>query len=176
MSRVLKRKIKIDSNFKMQYEDNKIFLQGSYGKFSMNNFPSIVINMNENEISFDSSNVKDTVKAASFVSNFENAVTGVQVGFKKTLNLVGVGYKVAKDPEGLKFNVGFSHPVMFGDLDEIEVFVESPVKLTLKSVNTVRLGDVCAKIISKTRPVEPYKGKGVILEGTYIIRKQGKKK
>lgn len=176
MSKLLAKKIQVTNDFKMNIENGTVSVQGKYGSHSIRNYQDVIIVNENNLVTFDKTNVKDIVKAATFVSNFENAIIGTQTGFQKTLNLVGVGYKVAKHEKGLVFNVGFSHPVIIDFLDNIEVIVESPIKLVLRSVDCVRLGDVCAKIISKTRPVEPYKGKGVILEGTYIIRKQGKKK
>jgi large subunit ribosomal protein L6 len=104
-------------------------------------------------------------------------VTGVSEGYKKELELVGVGYRASASGQTLEIMVGYSHPIMFNLPKEIKVSAESkkgsaPL-VTLESHDKQLIGQVAAKIRSFRKP-EPYKGKGVRYKGEYIRRKAGK--
>jgi large subunit ribosomal protein L6 len=102
-----------------------------------------------------------------------NMVDGVTRGFSKNLELVGVGYRAAKQGETLVLSVGYSQPVHFEPREGIEIEVPAPTKISVKGIDKEVVGDTAARIRS-IRPPEPYKGKGIKYEKEYIRRKAGK--
>lgn len=103
-----------------------------------------------------------------------NAITGIMKDFEKTLVIEGVGFRIAKDGDGLVFNLGFSHPVKYGAVQGIEFEVEKNTILKVKGKNKALVGQVAAEIRSFKKP-EPYKGKGFRYIDEKIRRKAGKK-
>jgi large subunit ribosomal protein L6 len=102
-----------------------------------------------------------------------NMVTGVTDGFTRTLEIAGVGYRVAKDGNSLVFSLGFSHPVRVDPPPGITFNVETPTRLTVSGIDKQVVGEQAAQI-RKLRPPEPYKGKGITYQGERIRRKAGK--
>ena len=102
-----------------------------------------------------------------------NMVTGVTDGYSKTLEIVGVGYRVADNGGKLEFALGFSHPVVITPPDGITFTVESPVKFHVTGIDKQKVGEVAANI-RKLRKPDPYKGKGVRYQGEVVRRKVGK--
>jgi large subunit ribosomal protein L6 len=103
-----------------------------------------------------------------------NMVTGVTTGYSKSLEIVGVGYRVlSKGPTQLEFQLGYSHPITFDAPDGITFTVAGPTRLGVQGIDKQLVGEVAANIRKLRRP-EPYKGKGVRYEGEHIRRKVGK--
>ncbi len=102
-------------------------------------------------------------------------VKGVSVGFSKTMEITGTGYRAAVNGPNLVINLGFSHDVVYAIPDGIKVTCEKPTSIKVEGVDKRLVGQVCAEIRA-WRPPEPYKGKGVKFEGEQILRKEGKKK
>jgi large subunit ribosomal protein L6 len=102
-----------------------------------------------------------------------NMVTGVTEGYKKTLEIVGVGYRVQAKGKDLEFALGFSHPVTVTPPDGITFRVEAPTRFVVEGIDKQLVGEVSAKI-RKLRKPDPYKGKGVRYQGEIIRRKAGK--
>ena len=103
-----------------------------------------------------------------------NMITGVTQGYEKKLEIVGVGYRViAKGPQQLEFNLGFSHPVVVNAPEGITFAVESQTKFAVLGIDKQAVGEVAANI-RKIRKPEPYKGKGVRYAGENVRRKVGK--
>ena len=102
-----------------------------------------------------------------------NMITGVTEGYTKTLEIVGVGYRVQARGSDLEFALGFSHPVPVKAPDGISFAVESPTRLRVTGIDKQQVGEVAAKI-RKIRKPDPYKGKGVRYQGEVIRRKVGK--
>ncbi|MER2179783.1 MAG: 50S ribosomal protein L6, partial [Carnobacterium inhibens] len=102
-----------------------------------------------------------------------NMIVGVTVGFEKTLELVGVGYRAQLQGEKLVLNVGYSHPVEFVPEDGINVEVPANTKVVVKGMNKEKVGALAANIRS-VRPPEPYKGKGIRYSDEVVRRKEGK--
>jgi large subunit ribosomal protein L6 len=102
-----------------------------------------------------------------------NMVVGVTEGYKKTLEIVGVGYRVAAAGNNLEFALGFSHPVVVEAPEGISFEVESPTRFHVSGINKQRVGEVSANI-RKLRKPDPYKGKGVRYQGEVVRRKVGK--
>jgi len=103
----------------------------------------------------------------------DNMVTGVNVGFTKHLELVGVGYRVAKQGDDLVLNLGFSHPVRFTPPAGITIEVADPTKFSVSGASAELVGQVAANLRAYRKP-EPYKGKGIMYRGEKVRRKAGK--
>jgi large subunit ribosomal protein L6 len=102
-----------------------------------------------------------------------NMVTGVTDGYKKTLEIVGVGYRVQAKGKDLEFALGYSHPITITPPDGITFRVEAPTRFVVEGIDKQLVGEVSAKI-RKLRKPDPYKGKGVRYQGEVIRRKAGK--
>jgi large subunit ribosomal protein L6 len=102
-----------------------------------------------------------------------NMVTGVTDGYEKTLEIVGVGYRVQPKGSSLEFSLGFSHPVVVDPPEGITFEVQAPTRFVVKGIDKQRVGEVAAKI-RKLRKPDPYKGKGVRYQGEVVRRKVGK--
>jgi large subunit ribosomal protein L6 len=174
MSRIAKKAIKLNG---VAYKVNgpSIEFTGPAGKVSMRNEPEVKINEENGVCTFKGENF-ELAKLGSFVMNFKNCVEGVSKQYEKKINLVGVGYKVVKKTDDLEFFVGYGEAVHIPFVEGIVYEVPAVTELILKSCNKVLIGDVAAQIVKNTRKPEPYKGKGVIIQGTFIRRKEGKKK
>ena len=104
-----------------------------------------------------------------------NLVTGVTVGYSKSLEITGVGYRAALNGKALQLNLGYSHDVTYAIPAGIEIKVPKPTEIVISGIDKQRVGQVAAEIREYRGP-EPYKGKGVKYAGEYIFRKEGKKK
>jgi large subunit ribosomal protein L6 len=104
-----------------------------------------------------------------------NLVTGVTVGYSKSLEISGVGYRAALNGKVLQLNLGYSHDVAFNIPAGIEIKVPKPTEIVISGIDKQRVGQIAAEIREYRGP-EPYKGKGVKYTGEYIFRKEGKKK
>lgn len=102
-----------------------------------------------------------------------NMIEGVTNGFSKTLEIEGVGYRVAKQGKELVMNLGFSHQVKMSETDDIKIEVPAPNKIIISGIDKQKVGQFAAEVREK-RPPEPYKGKGIRYAGERIIRKEGK--
>ena len=102
-----------------------------------------------------------------------NMVVGVSTGYSKKLEIVGVGYRAAKEGKKLVLNLGHSHPIYFEETDLVQFDVPDANTIIVKSYDKQVCGQIAAEIRSK-RPPEPYHGKGVKYEGEHIRRKEGK--
>ena len=104
-----------------------------------------------------------------------NLAQGVSEGFKKELEIVGVGYRAQVQGKTLKLSLGYSHDVEYAIPDGIDIKCAKPTEIEITGIDEQRVGQVASEIRDWRRP-EPYKGKGVKYKGEYIFRKEGKKK
>jgi large subunit ribosomal protein L6 len=104
-----------------------------------------------------------------------NLVTGVTEGFKKELEITGVGYRAQIQGKVLKLALGYSHDVEYAIPDGVEIACAKPTEIAISGIDQQQVGQVAAEIRAWRKP-EPYKGKGVRYKGEYIFRKEGKKK
>ena len=102
-----------------------------------------------------------------------NMVVGVTDGYRKGLEITGVGYRASKNGEKLQLNLGYSHPIEIDPPEGITFEVENPTRLAVVGIDKELVGQIAAKVRSTRKP-EPYKGKGVRYSGEYIRRKAGK--
>jgi large subunit ribosomal protein L6 len=108
-------------------------------------------------------------------ANIANMVQGVSVGYSKTLEITGTGFRAAVQGKNLVVNLGFSHDVIYPIPEGIKISCDKPTLIKVEGTDKRAVGQVCAEIRAY-RPPEPYKGKGVKFEGEAIRRKEGKKK
>lgn len=106
-------------------------------------------------------------------SLIHNMVVGVTEGYKKELDVNGVGYRVAKDGKKLVMNLGFSHQVIMEEIEGITIDVPTPNKIIVSGIDKQKVGQFAAEVREK-RPPEPYKGKGIKYTNEVIRRKEGK--
>ena len=100
-------------------------------------------------------------------------VLGVTEGFKKELEIQGVGYRAAKQGTNLVMNLGYSHQVIIPEKDDITIEVPDPLKIIIHGIDKQHVGQFAAEVREK-RPPEPYKGKGIRYVGEYVAHKEGK--
>ncbi|MEN8810478.1 MAG: 50S ribosomal protein L6 [Flavobacteriales bacterium] len=158
---------------------NVVTVKGKNGELSQLVHPEISIKNEEGILSFERSSDQKDVRAAHglYRSLVNNMITGVTEGYKKQLELVGVGFRATTNGQLLELALGFSHPIIMEIPKEVKVSAETvkgkPPVITLESHDKQLVGQVAAKIRSFRKP-EPYKGKGVKFVGEQLRRKAGK--
>ncbi|GHT76650.1 50S ribosomal protein L6 [Bacteroidia bacterium] len=179
MSRIGKLPIAIPAKVTVTQNGNVITVKGQKGELSQEINPAIKIEVNGNEILVSRPDDERQNRAfhGLYRSLINNMVIGVSEGYKKELELVGVGYRVANTGNLLDFSLGYTHNIYLQLPPEIKVETKSERNknplVILESADKQLLGQVCAKIRS-FRKVEPYKGKGIRFVGETVRRKSGK--
>ena len=183
MSRIGKLPISIPSGVSVAISNNVVTVKGPKGELSQYVDPSIKVNINDGTVVMEideNSPVNVKQKQAFhglYRSLVNNMVIGVSQGYKKELELVGVGYRVSNQGNIIEFTLGYTHPIFIQLPNVIKVETKSErnqnPQIILESCDKALLGLVCAKIRSFRKP-EPYKGKGVLFKGEVIRRKSGK--
>jgi len=175
MSRIGKLPIKVPENVVITYNDPEIKVKGEFGEL-INTIPqSISITQEKDILIVGTKDQTRQTKALHglYRSLIDNMVVGVSKQFKKTLILVGVGYRAAVQKDVLTLNLGLSHPVELEIPKSISVAVVKNTTINITSFDKEALGLFSAKVRA-WRPPEPYKGKGVLYEGEVVKRKAGK--
>ena len=179
MSRIGKLPITIPPKVTVSQKDNLITIKGPKGELSQQINPAIKIEVDNNILSVSRPDDERQNRAfhGLYRALINNMIIGVSEGYKKTLELVGVGYRVTNTGNILEFSLGFTHPILLQLPNEIKVETKmernkNPMVI-LESVDKQLIGQVCAKIRS-FRKVEPYKGKGIRFTGEVVRRKSGK--
>lgn len=179
MSRIGKSPITIPSGVEVKVDGNVITVKGSKGELTQEMDSCVSMSIEDGVITFtrESDSPEHRAKHGLYRSLVQNMITGVSEGFKKELEVIGVGYRANANGQLLELSLGYSHPFVFEIPSEIKVSAVSekgkaPV-VTLESHDKQLVGQVAAKIRSLRKP-EPYKGKGVRFLGEEIRRKAGK--
>lgn len=175
MSRIGKQTIEIPAGVTATIQDGTIVVTGPKGTLTRVIHPLVTVSLTDGTVSVDVAQKEEKHERSlwgTFSSHIQNMVDGVTTGFKKQLEVNGVGYKVAMQGADIRLDVGFSHPVIFKVPSEITASVEKNV-ITLESANKEVLGAIAAEIRSIRKP-EPYKGKGIKYMEEQIRRKAGK--
>lgn len=175
MSRIGNKTITIPEGVTVTRNEDIVTVKGPKGELSRSFSPVITMNVEGNEINFSRPNDLKVNRAlhGTMRANLNNMVVGVTVGFEKTLELIGVGYRAQIQGEKLVLNVGYSHPVEFIPEDGINVEVPANTKVVVKGMNKEKVGALAANIRA-ARPPEPYKGKGIRYSDEVVRRKEGK--
>jgi len=174
MSRIGKQPIDLPSGVTITVDDKKITVSGTKGTLEQFTMPGVKVAQAENQVVVTRANDEAANRARHGLmrSLVNNMVQGVSQGFEKKLEINGVGYRVAQQGAGLKFNLGFSHDVIYNVPQGINVSVDQNV-VTVSGIDKQQVGQVAAEIRSLKKP-EPYKGKGIKYVDERIIRKSGK--
>ena len=175
MSRIGRMPVPIPSGVDVTINGRDVTVTGPKGKLSLEVAEPIEVSQNDGVITVTRPNDEGHVRALHGLSRslVANMVTGVTEGYRKTLEIVGVGYRVQARGPNLEFSLGFSHPVTVSPPEGITLRVESPTRLVVEGIDKQQVGEVAANI-RKLRKPDPYKGKGLRYSGEHIRRKVGK--
>ena len=176
MSRVGKKPIIVPSGVEVTINGNVVTVKGPKGTLTREFNSELTIKKEENEIVIERPNDLPAVRAIHGTTRalINNMIVGVSQGFRKTLNLVGVGYRAAAKGKGLELALGYSHPVVIDEVAGITFTVEKNTTIHILGIEKDVVGQVAADIRAKRAP-EPYKGKGVKYSDEVVRRKEGKK-
>ncbi|RRD23398.1 50S ribosomal protein L6 [Fusobacterium canifelinum] len=176
MSRVGKKPIAVPSGVEFSVKDNVVTVKGPKGTLKKEFNNNITIKLEDGHITVERPNDEPFIRAIHGTTRalINNMVKGVHEGYRKTLTLVGVGYRAAAKGKGLEISLGFSHPVIIDEIPGITFTVEKNTTIHIDGIEKELVGQVAADIRAK-RPPEPYKGKGVKYADEHIRRKEGKK-
>lgn len=179
MSRIGKNPITIPSGVEVKVNGTTVTVKGSKGELTQEVDACVELAVEDGTITFtrESDSPSHRAKHGLYRALINNMIVGVSEGFKKELEVVGVGYRANSAGQRLELALGFSHPIVMELPSEIKVSTET-VKgqaplITLESYDKQLIGQVAAKIRSFRKP-EPYKGKGIKFKGEQIRRKAGK--
>lgn len=183
MSRIGKLPISIPAGVTVTLNNGVVNVKGPKGELSQKVDSSIIVKVADGHVTFeiDENNPVNYKQKQAFHGLYRalvnNMIVGVSEGYKKVLELVGVGYRVSNQGNIIEFSLGYTHPIFIQLPNEVKVETKSernqnPIVI-LESCDKALLGLICAKIRSFRMP-EPYKGKGVLFQGEVIRRKSGK--
>jgi large subunit ribosomal protein L6 len=177
MSRVGKHPVEIPSGVDVVLNNRILTGKGKNGEFEFRVHDSVNAEVVDGKIIFRPRD--DSKEARSMWGTcraiVSKAVQGVSRDFVKKVNLVGVGYKASVQGKNLVMQLGYSHDIIFEIPVGVKIVCESPTVVAVAGADRQQVGEV-VKRLQKFRAPEPYKGKGVIIDGQYVYRKEGKKK
>ena len=175
MSRIGNKVITIPAGVEVNLDDNFATVKGPKGELKQQFDKDITFNVEGNEITVvrPSDSKRHRTVHGTTRAILANMIEGVSAGFKKELELIGVGYRAQMQGKKLVLSVGYSHPVEFEEIEGIKLGVEGNTKVSIEGINKEVVGQYAAKVRA-VRPPEPYKGKGIRYVGEYVRRKEGK--
>jgi len=167
--------VPIPSGVDVTINGREVTVSGPKGQLSLEVKEPIEVAKGDGVVTVTRPNDEGNVRALHGLSRslVANMVTGVTEGYRKTLEIVGVGYRVQAKGSNLEFSLGFSHPVTVSPPEGITLRVETPTRLVVEGIDKQQVGEVAANI-RKLRKPDPYKGKGLRYSGEHIRRKVGK--
>jgi len=175
MSRIGNKVITIPAGVEVNLDDNFATVKGPKGELKQQFDKDMTFNIEGSEITVvrPSDSKRHRTVHGTTRAILANMVEGVSAGFKKELELIGVGYRAQMQGKKLVLSVGYSHPVEFEEIEGITLGVEGNTKVSIEGINKEVVGQYAAKVRA-VRPPEPYKGKGIRYVGEYVRRKEGK--
>jgi large subunit ribosomal protein L6 len=167
--------VAIPSGVDVTIDGRQVTVKGPKGTLSLEIVQPIEVKQADGTITVTRPSDEGEIRALHGLSRslIANMVTGVTDGYSKTLEIVGVGYRVQAKGKDLEFSLGYSHPVPVSPPDGITFRVETPTRLVVEGIDKQQVGEVAANL-RKLRKPDPYKGKGVRYQGEQIRRKVGK--
>ena len=175
MSRIGRKPIVIPAGVEVKIDGNHVTVKGPKGTLDSTIHPLMTIEQKDGEVLVTRPNDGKQARSLHGLSRtlIANMVTGVSEGFKKDLEIQGIGYRAAKQGSDLVMNLGYSHQVIMTEPEGITIEVPDPSKIVVNGIDKQKVGQVAAEIREK-RPPEPYKGKGIRYVGEFVARKEGK--
>ncbi len=175
MSRIGRKAISVPAGVDVKIEGNTVTVKGPKGTLHQSFSPKMNIKLENGEITVSRPSDDKEYRSLHGLTRtlIHNMVQGVTEGFKKELEIQGVGYRAAKQGKDLVMNLGYSHQVIVSETDEITIEVPAPNKIIINGIDKQKVGQFAANVREK-HPPEPYKGKGIRYVDEYVIRKEGK--
>jgi large subunit ribosomal protein L6 len=175
MSRIGKKPIPVPSGVTVSVDGSTIKVKGPKGELTRVIRSEIAVEQNDGELTLTRPNDSKENRAYHGLTRalIANMVEGVTSGFKKTLEIIGVGYRAEKKGEELVLTVGYSHQVKYPQPAGITLTAQTPTLVIIEGIDKQKVGQVAAELRA-VRPPEPYKGKGIRYQGEQVRRKAGK--
>jgi len=175
LSRIGKKPVSVPPKVSVDIKGNKVVVKGPKGTLEDNFHPNMKIEMQDGVIVVTRPDDQKENKALHGLTRalIQNLILGVSEGFTKTLDIVGVGYRVEQKGPALLINIGYSHPIYFIPPEGVTVQATTNTQIVVTGIDKQLVGAVSAKIRSFRKP-EPYKGKGIKYSTEVIRRKAGK--
>ena len=175
LSRIGRKAIKVPQGVRVDLGDDQITVQGPKGSLTQPLHSDVVVRMEDGEITVERVSARKFHRSLHGLTRslISNAVTGVTDGYRKTLELMGVGYRVQQIGEGITLNVGYSHPVEVQPLEGVTLTVEGNNRVHVDGIDKQKVGEV-ASTIRRVRPPNAYKEKGIRYAGEVLRLKPGK--
>ena len=175
MSRIGRLPITIPAGVDVTIDGRTVTVKGPKGQLSRELHPDIAVSREDGSIVVTRPTEQKVHKQLHGLTRtlVNNMVVGVTDGYRKGLEITGVGYRATKNGEKLTLNLGYSHPIEIDPPKGISFEVENPTRLAVVGIDKELVGQIAAKVRATRKP-EPYKGKGVRYAGEYIRRKAGK--
>ncbi|MEX0309373.1 MAG: 50S ribosomal protein L6 [Tateyamaria sp.] len=177
MSRIGKKPVDLPSGVSATLSGQTIEVKGPKGTRSFTATDDVTLKVEDNVVTIEPRGKSKRARQQWGMSRtqVQNCVTGVTEGFKKELEIQGVGYRAQMQGNTLKLNLGLSHDVDFVAPEGVTVSAPKQTEIVVEGIDQQQVGEVAAKIREWRKP-EPYKGKGIRYKGEFIFRKEGKKK
>jgi len=177
MSRVGKNPVAIPSGVTVTLAGKTLTVKGKLGELKLETTDDVETSVTDGKVWVKAKGETKRARAqwGTTRANVNNMIKGVSQGYKKTLEINGVGFKAAAQGKKLTLNLGFSHDVIFPVPADIDVKTPTPTSIEISGANRQKVGQVAAEIRGYKQP-EPYKGKGIKYADEFILRKEGKKK
>jgi len=175
MSRLGKKPINVPDNIKVFIDKGIITIEGVKGKLEYKVPEPIKVELKNNQIDISRPSDSDEDKSLHGLVRtlINNMIKGIVEGYKKELEIRGVGYKAQVQGKTLNIALGFSHPIEYPIPEGITIETPKPTIIIIKGIDKIKVGEVAAELRSLYKP-EPYKGKGVRYMGEYVRHKAGK--
>ena len=175
MSRIGRMPITVPANVTVAVDNNVVTVKGPKGELTQAMHPDMIIEVEGNTVLVKRpSEVKEHKSLHGLTRTLiSNMIEGVEKGYKKELEVLGVGYRVAKEGKNLVMNLGYSHQVIMAEIEGITIEVPAPNKIIVSGIDKQAVGQFAAEVREKRSP-EPYKGKGIRYAGEVVRRKEGK--
>ena len=175
MSRIGRMPITVPANVTVAVDNNVVTVKGPQGELTQAMHPDMIIEVEGNTVLVKRpSEVKEHKSLHGLTRTLiSNMIEGVEKGYKKELEVLGVGYRVAKEGKNLVMNLGYSHQVIMEEIEGITIEVPAPNKIIVSGIDKQAVGQFAAEVREKRSP-EPYKGKGIRYAGEVVRRKEGK--
>ncbi|RLJ40735.1 large subunit ribosomal protein L6 [Litoreibacter meonggei] len=177
MSRIGKKPVDLPSGVTASVSGQTIEVKGPKGVRSFKATDGVTLSVEDNIVTITPRGSSKRARQQWGMSRtmVANLITGVTDGFKKELEIQGVGYRAAMEGNNLKLNLGLSHDVVYEVPEGVTVAAPKPTEITVEGIDEQVVGQVAANIRAWRKP-EPYKGKGIRYKGEFVFRKEGKKK